>query len=455
MIGKADEVGADAIGMSGPAGQVHADHARQPGRAERPRPRAHYPVMLGGAALTRTYVERDLRAEYKGRLFYGKDAFEGLRTMDRLVELADRRDDDPDFGPSPGRRAGCRPDGAAPVARRQRPSQRRRAPRRWPTDNPVPVPPFLGSRVVKGIPLDDIADYLNETSLFRNQWEYRPEEGEDRRQLQGPDPAGPARAAGRGPPPTCSCRRSPTATSRPTPTATTLSSGPTRARLELTRFPFPRQAAEPLALHRRLLPARRRRASPTTRPSTSSPWAQRCPSETARLFARRPLPGLPAPARPRRSRWPRPWPSTGTGASARSGASPTRTGPSSGGPVPPAVPGRALLLGLPRLPGPRGQRPLRRLVGAERIGVECSEETVLAVPPRADHRRDHLPPPAGEVLRGQAGLKGCSARYLAGEAGSPRLRPLTLTVLQGPLRTLDDEACGLGDDLVAVTAQPP
>ena len=41
----------------------------------------------GGAALTRTYVERDLRSEYEGRLFYGKDAFEGLRTMDRLGEM--------------------------------------------------------------------------------------------------------------------------------------------------------------------------------------------------------------------------------------------------------------------------------------------------------------------------------------------------------------------------------
>ena len=44
---------------------------------------AGFPVLLGGAALTRTYVERDLRQVYDGRLFYGKDAFEGLRTMDR------------------------------------------------------------------------------------------------------------------------------------------------------------------------------------------------------------------------------------------------------------------------------------------------------------------------------------------------------------------------------------
>src|SRR5438046_3869589 len=45
------------------------------------------PVLLGGAALTRTYVERDLREIYDGRVFYGRDAFEGLHTMDRLMDL--------------------------------------------------------------------------------------------------------------------------------------------------------------------------------------------------------------------------------------------------------------------------------------------------------------------------------------------------------------------------------
>ena len=59
---------------------------------------SHIPVILGGAALTRTYVERDLRQVFDGRLFYGKDAFEGLRTMDRLVELSRSGEDDPDFG---------------------------------------------------------------------------------------------------------------------------------------------------------------------------------------------------------------------------------------------------------------------------------------------------------------------------------------------------------------------
>jgi 5-methyltetrahydrofolate--homocysteine methyltransferase len=54
-------------------------------------------------------------------------------------------------------------------------------PRRSPevaADNEVFKPPFLGSRLVKGISLDDVAAYLNETALFRHQWGYRPENGE-------------------------------------------------------------------------------------------------------------------------------------------------------------------------------------------------------------------------------------------------------------------------------------
>src|SRR4029077_568967 len=46
-------------------------------------------------------------------------------------------------------------------------------------DNEIFVPPFTGSRIVKGISLDDIAEYLNETALFRNQWGFRPEDGEN------------------------------------------------------------------------------------------------------------------------------------------------------------------------------------------------------------------------------------------------------------------------------------
>jgi 5-methyltetrahydrofolate--homocysteine methyltransferase len=139
---------------------------------------ADIPVLLGGAALTRVYVERDLREVYEGRLFYGKDAFEGLHVMDRLG--ATRRgdsEDDPEWGRVPidstielkGRFATA--DDEVPVD----------LPARSPevaADNPIFTPPFLGTEVVKGIPLDDIAGFINETALFRNQWQFRPEAGE-------------------------------------------------------------------------------------------------------------------------------------------------------------------------------------------------------------------------------------------------------------------------------------
>jgi len=133
-------------------------------------------VLLGGAALTRSYVERDLREVYDGRVFYGRDAFEGLHTLDKLMTFKREGGTDPNFGREltgrvlPGR-SGTSSASASAVE----------VPARSPeaaTDNPVYVPPFLGTRVVKGISLDDIAVYINETALFRNQWQFRPENGE-------------------------------------------------------------------------------------------------------------------------------------------------------------------------------------------------------------------------------------------------------------------------------------
>ena len=177
LIEKAQEVRADAIGMSGllvKSTLIMRDNLNELNS----RGLAEMPVLLGGAALTRTYVERDLREVYEGRLFYGKDAFEGLHVMDRLGEI--RRDpttDDADWGRVPS------DSKVAPLARLQ-PKQVDPAtlPSRSPdveTDNPLFVPPFTGNRVVKGLSLDDIAAYINETTLFRNQWGFRPEGGED------------------------------------------------------------------------------------------------------------------------------------------------------------------------------------------------------------------------------------------------------------------------------------
>ncbi|WP_334142009.1 methionine synthase [Rhabdothermincola sp.] len=176
MIEKALEVGADAIGMSGllvKSTLIMRDNLEELNA----RGLADIPVLLGGAALTRSYVERDLREVYEGRVFYGKDAFEGLWVMDRLGEIKRTGvDDDPDWGRVPS--ASRVPARSATTRLEVDPAT---LPARSPevtTDNPVFVPPFIGSKVVKGIPLDDIAAYLNETALFRNQWQFRPQKGE-------------------------------------------------------------------------------------------------------------------------------------------------------------------------------------------------------------------------------------------------------------------------------------
>ncbi len=172
MIDAAVQHSANAIGMSGllvKSTLIMRDNLEELNA----RGLAHLPVLLGGAALTRSYVERDLREVYSGRLFYGKDAFEGLRVMDRLGELRRTGEDDVDFGRIPtGRglpeRSRLREDAASAGA-----TVPRRSPEVDP-DNALFTPPFVGSRVVKGVPLDEIATYINETALFRNQWQFRP-----------------------------------------------------------------------------------------------------------------------------------------------------------------------------------------------------------------------------------------------------------------------------------------
>jgi 5-methyltetrahydrofolate--homocysteine methyltransferase len=172
MIEKVKEVGADALGMSGllvKSTIIMRDNLIELNNQGL----SNIPVILGGAALTRSYVEQDLRKIYEGRVLYGKDAFEGLSTLDKLMDIKKSGIDDPDFGRKLGERV---------IPRREKvevdPAS---IPSRSPeveTDNTVFVPPFLGTKVVKGIGLDEIAEYINETALFRNQWQYRPNEGE-------------------------------------------------------------------------------------------------------------------------------------------------------------------------------------------------------------------------------------------------------------------------------------
>jgi 5-methyltetrahydrofolate--homocysteine methyltransferase len=175
MLAAVEEHKADALGMSGLLVKSTIVMRENLG-VMRDLGYSAVPVLLGGAALTRTYVERELREAHDGRVFYGRDAFEGLRVMDRLGELRATGEDDELFGREISERK---------VPRRSRdvvePSPDG-LPRRSPDvteDNPLFVPPFLGTRVAKGIAIDEIARYLNLTALFRNQWGYRPEHGED------------------------------------------------------------------------------------------------------------------------------------------------------------------------------------------------------------------------------------------------------------------------------------
>ena len=175
MVAAVEEHKADAIGMSGLL--VKSTLIMRENLVElNDRSLSAIPILLGGAALTRTYVERDLREVYDGRLFYGRDAFEGLRTMDRLVELKRSGEEDPLFGREISernvpKRSRLDPDTSLVEGQPARSDVA--------ADNPLFPPPFVGTRVAKGIPLDDIAEYINLTALFRNQWGFRPEDGEN------------------------------------------------------------------------------------------------------------------------------------------------------------------------------------------------------------------------------------------------------------------------------------
>lgn len=151
------------------------------------------PVVLGGAALTRKYVEDDLKSLYKGTLFYARDAFAGLHTMDKLMagdgrleseqakaaaaasgngngsDSAEEADDLIGEEAKRGGRKSAVPRGIARTSGDTTHTQRSdvRA------DVPIPQPPFLGSRVVHDIPIENVFDFVNETALFKGQWQFK------------------------------------------------------------------------------------------------------------------------------------------------------------------------------------------------------------------------------------------------------------------------------------------
>ncbi|WP_265521402.1 methionine synthase [Oerskovia flava] len=172
MIDAAEEHDADVIGMSGllvkstVVMRENLEELTSRGLAGR------WPVLLGGAALTRTYVEDDLAGEFPGVVRYARDAFEGLRLMEPLVRIA--RGEAPDAVGLPPLKK--RRHAVATVT--QTPLEDLPARSDVASDNPVPAPPFWGTRIVKGIQLADYAAYLDERATFMGQWGLKPGRGD-------------------------------------------------------------------------------------------------------------------------------------------------------------------------------------------------------------------------------------------------------------------------------------
>jgi 5-methyltetrahydrofolate--homocysteine methyltransferase len=120
-----------------------------------------WPVVLGGAALTRSFVEQDLAEKFDGTVRYAKDAFEGLRLMDTFMAI----------------KKGVPGAELPPLKKRVTPQKRSESDGQIDTrrsdvatDNKLPIAPFFGSRVVKGVALNDYAQMLDERALFLGQW---------------------------------------------------------------------------------------------------------------------------------------------------------------------------------------------------------------------------------------------------------------------------------------------
>ena len=172
IIKAAEEHDADVIGMSGllvKSTVVMKENLAELGSRGLAK---KWPIILGGAALTRSFVEDDLAGEFEGTVRYAKDAFEGLDLMEPLVAIA----------------RGAEPEsvGLKPLKKRIHAQSKLvlTEPENMParsdvaSDNPVPTPPFWGTRIVKGIALADFSSYLDERATFMGQWGLKPTRGD-------------------------------------------------------------------------------------------------------------------------------------------------------------------------------------------------------------------------------------------------------------------------------------
>lgn len=161
IIDAAQSSNVDVIGMSGLLVKSTVIMKENLEELERRDLASQWPILLGGAALTRTFVESDLASQFAGTVRYARDAFEGLSLMDAMM----------------GEKRGLSGVSLPPLKERRTrvidnnlPSTSETTRSDVAQDNALPHPPFFGSRVVKGISLSDYSSMLDERALFVGQW---------------------------------------------------------------------------------------------------------------------------------------------------------------------------------------------------------------------------------------------------------------------------------------------
>jgi 5-methyltetrahydrofolate--homocysteine methyltransferase len=182
MIEAAKEHHADAIGMSGLL--VKSTLVMKENLEVLNEQNITIPVILGGAALTRRYVDQDLKSIYKGKAFYANDAFDGLRLMEKIKEseLQISRNDGEELE-GEEQLIGSE----AKIALMLSEDEKTQKHSKIRTDGEIPTPPFWGSKVIDTISLDEVFRYINEAALIRGQWRVvrgKKTEGEYHRILQ-------------------------------------------------------------------------------------------------------------------------------------------------------------------------------------------------------------------------------------------------------------------------------
>jgi 5-methyltetrahydrofolate--homocysteine methyltransferase len=176
IIHAAKEHGADAIGLSGllVKSTLEMKYVIQDLQLQS----LEFPVICGGAALTRKYVEDDLRREYANAVFYANDAFDGLHVMEDLMSENGQREQRLAEGKKIVENAKAAAASAARAAVEATPMPTERSKVVGLAPN-IPKPPFWGVRVKKDFDLREVFKYINETALFKNQWQLKTASQED------------------------------------------------------------------------------------------------------------------------------------------------------------------------------------------------------------------------------------------------------------------------------------